>query len=347
MDTTVPREKVGGWRVADLSDGSWMIDVPKERFAQVIAAAESSKDRDLLTLEAPDLPLGGLAEAVDEIVRAVEPGVGRGFAILRGLPVAELSEAVASRVYWGIGLRLGEPVSQNLAGEFLCHVRRDPGVLYRGFASDVELHPHCDLTEILGLMCLVRARSGGESSILSLAAIHDALADERPDLLDELYAPLYCWRTNEQHQWERPFSVQPVFARSERGWGGFFNPTMFRRAGTLEGVPGLTPAQEEAITAVSSIANRPEFSLNVTLEPGDMLFAHNSYVMHARTKFIDDDDPSLRRHLLRLWLDRPSTESTVPWPVRFDFRYGNSGLTRRGVIAGQEAVLSRPRATVS
>lgn len=338
-------EPVGGWTVDDVQDDAWLTTLTPADYGALIDAARRAAGRDLVALEAADLPLGRLAAVVDRLVADLTPGLGRGFALLRGLPVAEIGKDVAARVFWGVGLRLGEPVSQNLAGEFLCHVRKDSGVAYRGFASDVELGVHCDLTEIAGLCALVGAKTGGDSALVSLGAVHDALATESPELLEVLYEPFYHWRLDEQHAWERPFSIHPVFARGTNGWGAFFNPGMLGRTGGVEGVPRLTPLQRRAVDAMAKIADRPELRLAVRLEPGDMLFMHNALVAHARTSFVDDEDPERRRHLYRLWLDRPAAQSTVPWPVRYDFRYGNSGLTRRGVAAGQEAVQARLAST--
>ena len=57
---------------------------------------------------------------------------GRGFVLVRGVPVERYGEEDASLAYWGLGLHLGRAVSQNAAGDLLGHVRdaglerRDP-----------------------------------------------------------------------------------------------------------------------------------------------------------------------------------------------------------------------------
>jgi hypothetical protein len=38
-----------------------------------------------------------------------------------------------------------------------------------------------------------------------------------------------------------------------------------------------------------------------------MLFTNNQLVLHLRTAFTDWDDPSRRRHLLRVWLCPPNS----------------------------------------
>jgi hypothetical protein len=45
-----------------------------------------------------------------------------------------------------------------------------------------------------------------------------------------------------------------------------------------------------------------EHRLDIEFAPGDIQLLSNRTVMHARTTFVDWDEPAQRRHLLRLWL---------------------------------------------
>src|SRR5258706_6057353 len=62
-----------------------------------------------------DVPLEGLAPAIrawrDALAR------GRGFVLVRGLPVDRMSDDDAALAYWVLGLQLGVPVPQNFHGE--------------------------------------------------------------------------------------------------------------------------------------------------------------------------------------------------------------------------------------
>jgi alpha-ketoglutarate-dependent taurine dioxygenase len=42
-----------------------------------------------------------------------------------------------------------------------------------------------------------------------------------------------------------------------------------------------------------------------TMQPGEMFFINNRWVLHNRTAFEDHPEPERRRHLVRLWLERP------------------------------------------
>ncbi len=38
------------------------------------------------------------------------------------------------------------------------------------------------------------------------------------------------------------------------------------------------------------------------LEPGEINYLKNNAVLHARTEYVDFDEPERKRHLVRLWL---------------------------------------------
>jgi hypothetical protein len=72
-------------------------------------------------LHREQVPLPILSSVIDGW--AEELDAGRGFVLLRGLPVDELDEAGAAIAYVALGVHLGVPVSQNAAGDRLGHVR--------------------------------------------------------------------------------------------------------------------------------------------------------------------------------------------------------------------------------
>jgi hypothetical protein len=94
------------------------------------------------------------------------------------------------------------------------------------------------------------------------------------------------------------------------------------------GLPGAAPqapVQKEALDYIDEVTHRPELQCRETLQSGDLLFLNDYRVLHARTRFEDHEDPALRRHLLRLWLR--VEEPGAPDAIRFDYRFGNIGLT--------------------
>ena len=66
----------------------------------------------------------------------------------------------------------------------------------------------------------------------------------------------------------------------------------------------LSAAQNKALAAVEELLQRQSLWLEFDLQPGQMLFVNNHWILHNRTAFEDDTDPERRRHYSRLWLGR-------------------------------------------
>ena len=137
-----------------------------------------------------------------------------GFWLLRGLPVAEMSQHDAAVAYWGIGLHLGVPVSQNSGGHLLGHVTdegldiRDPGT--RGTQTRVRLPYHTDSSDTVGLLCLQPSKSGGLSSVVSSTTVFNETFIRRPDLAHLWFEDWYYDRRNEERPGEAPYFTSPL-----------------------------------------------------------------------------------------------------------------------------------------
>ena len=58
--------------------------------------------------------------------------------------------------------------------------------------------------------------------------------------------------------------------------------------------------------------NRPALRAEFALEPGQVYFINNRWILHNRTAFEDHPEPERRRHLVRLWLEAGNGESPAP-----------------------------------
>jgi hypothetical protein len=151
-----------------------------------------------------------------------------------------------------------------------------------------------------------RAKSGGESKVVSALTIHNVLREERPDLLEALYGTFHLdWR-GEEPEGEAPFFSLPMF--SERG--GHLTTRIcslayYKSAARFGERYAPTPLQVEALEKVQEIANRPELMLSMEFEEGDIQLINNHMTLHARTAYEDFDEPHLQRHLLRMWIAVP------------------------------------------
>jgi hypothetical protein len=70
---------------------------------------------------AADVPLDALAPALQSWRETLR--YGRGFVLIRGLPLERMSSEDAALAYWALGQHLGTPAPQNFLGETLVDIR--------------------------------------------------------------------------------------------------------------------------------------------------------------------------------------------------------------------------------
>jgi Taurine catabolism dioxygenase TauD, TfdA family len=266
-----------------------------------LLAARSARLGDI---DATTFALPALAPALRAMRRELHRG--RGFVLLRGVPVEDFTANDLARVYWLLGRHLGEPVAQNAAGELMCHVRdtgADPTSRdTRLYTTRAEQDFHTDGADIIGLLCVKPARSGGVSRIVSSARVFNEIQRRRPDLVPLLFANWQWNMPNARAEGAPPYFEYPICRFDGQSLSTFFIAWYIRNAQALDGVKRLSPEQEEVLRLVESIANDPSLYLDMSFQPGDIQWLKNSVILHKRTKYEDWPEPERKRHLLRLWL---------------------------------------------
>ena len=299
------------WLGADKQARDWVVTFDADECRELVRAAESVRDRRLDELRAQDFRIPRTATKLASVAGELERGSG--FVMLRGLPVESLPRELVESIYWGIGLQMGVGVSQSVAGDRLGHVYdRGTGEKERYYTRGGPLEFHMDPVDVVGLLCLHPARSGGASRIVSAGAVHNVIRAERPDLLEVLCRGFHNSRRG--HGLSKPSDRVPVFMRGSHGLECYFLPTTIRQA-TTEGCP-VSAEEDEAIALVEEVANRPGVFLDMDFRVGDIQFLSNRTILHARTDYVDYDEPERKRHLLRLWLMMPHWP---PRPAAMDF----------------------------
>ncbi len=270
-----------------------------------------------------------LTKKIDTLRRELTRG--RGFQLIRGLPTEALTPVEAGRVFSSFGSMLGSLRSQNAAGDLLGHVRNvgadaaDPNV--RIYQTDRRQTFHTDSSDVVGLMCLETALSGGDSLLVSVAAIYNRMLDADPELTALLFDPVATDRRGEVPPGERDFFTIPILSWFDHRLTVMYQRQYIESAARFDDAPPLTQHMIEALDLFDSIANDPEVYLPMTLQAGDMQFVHNHSLLHDRTGFVDK--PGTPRHLLRLWLSVPGDRRL---PGVFTQRYGSIEVGNRGGI---------------
>lgn len=257
--------------------------------------------RPLAEVRASEIELAELDD-VSAAMRAQLLG-GRGYALVRGLPVDQLDHTENQVLYWLIGSQLATPIHQNEHRDVLIRVR-DQGKDFdnptvRSYETAANLGYHSDSSDIVGLYCLHPAMQGGTSTVVSSVAVHDEVVRRRPDLAPLLYEPWPHFSPTKQ-----TVGFQPICVRNAAG-------QLFTRYGRKyvemgpeqdASVAPLTDDQFALLDLFDAVTHSDGFALNVDFQPGDVQFLNNYVTMHARTEYVDFPEEHRRRELLRMWL---------------------------------------------
>lgn len=289
-------------------DETWIHRLDAASVAEIDAAlAHARRVRAQIPFAVDAFPLPRLGAGLDAILEEIENG--RGLVLLRGIPRERYTDEECALIYWGLGVHLGNPVSQNARGHRLGHVR-DEGRVFadpnaRGYQTNQRMDFHCDLlpVDVLGLFCLRTARSGGASKVVSALAVHNVLREERPDLLEALYGPFHLdWR-GEEPEGEPPWYTIPMFSeRDGKVTSRICNRSYYESTARFGEQYRPTDLQREALDKVQEICNRRELMLTMDFQEGDIQLLNNHVTMHGREAFEDHDEPGRQRHLLRMWI---------------------------------------------
>lgn len=316
------------WTGPDMAQRTdWLHAFSPDEIKEIDSAIAAVKARGLSILEIrqADFPLPTLAPVLARIRDALVDGCG--ISVMRGLPVERWSREETAIAYWGLGAHLGDAVSQNPDGHMLGHVKDIGGDFHSmtaraGYQSHARLPFHTDLgADLVGLLCLHPAKAGGESSVTSAAAVHNAMLEARPDLLHVLAAPIHRDRRGEYIEGKAPTYEAPVFCHH----AGHMTVTFVRRfvesASRHPGVPPVAPALVEAMDLLEELAESDALRLDMDFRAGDIQWINNLTTFHSRTEFEDWAEPAKRRHLLRLWLNLPNG---WPLPASYYERFGSA-----------------------
>jgi hypothetical protein len=338
-------EAASAWKGRDLRDQpqEWTYRLSPAEIAEIATATAGVRERglDIAEIRREDFPLPTLGPVLDRLRNQVLNG--RGFALIRGLPVEGRPVVDSAAAYWGVGTYFGNARSQNAKGHLLGHVRdlglhtEDPNV--RTYQTTERQHFHTDSCDIVALLCLKTAKSGGMSSFTSSMSIYNAMATRRPDLVARLFAPFPTDRRGEVPEGKKPYFELPVYNDYQGYLSVIYSRPYIHSSQRFPDARRLTPEDIEALDMFDDLANDADLRLDMNFEPGDMQFLHNHTILHDRTAFVDWPEPERRRHLLRLWLAAPGAR---PLPPIYAERYGTITVGDRGGIICPNTRLHAP-----
>jgi hypothetical protein len=295
------------WRGADLAGRSeWIVQLSAEQIDELDDARAQARDRglDLHRITRAEFPLPTLAPVIDRW--AAELASGRGFLLVRGLPVERWGDEDAALVFWALGQHLGEPGAQNPAGDLLGHVmdmgEEAASPFVRRYRTAGDIAYHCDLADVVGLLCLRAAPRGGASRIVSSVSVYNALLERAPELVDRLYEPFLLDTRDEENESGAPYVAIPPCRYANGRLRTFYHSDYFRSVVRHPEVAPFSAEERRLLDLYEELASAPERRLDMQFDLGDLQLVSNHVVLHARTAYEDVGDPAQKRHLLRLWL---------------------------------------------
>jgi hypothetical protein len=348
---TLPRcQPISGpsaWTGANMRtrEAEWTYRLSPTDVSEIEAATSAVRacGLDLAAIRREDFPLPTLGPVLDRLRAEVLDG--RGFALLRGMPVEDRPIEHSATAYWGVGTYFGSARSQNAKGHLLGHVydlgqglsAANPNL--RSYATAEGQNYHIDRCDVVALLCLRRAKSGGQSAIVSSMTLHNVIAERRPDLLERLYQPFPVDRRGEVPPGKAPFYDAPVFNPHADLVSVLYSRLHIGSSQRFPDARRLTDADFEALAMLADLAADPDLRLDMNFMPGDIQFLHNHTILHARSSYEDWPDEHRKRHLLRLWLAPPEAR---PLPPVFAECYGGLTSGDRGGIICEGTKLHAP-----
>ena len=302
------------WSGRDLErDERWIRRLTPAQLTEIDAALATVRARGLAPEEMTrnDFPLPQFERELAAIGEELENGTG--ITLIRGIPVDRYDETDVARILWGLGTYLGSAIPQNADGDLVGHVRHvgltlaDPNA--RGYQTREAQSLHVDRCDVVGLLCLRKAHSGGISRVVSSIRLYNELLARYPWYIGILYKPFAIDMRGEEQPGEPPVYYRPVYSYYEGRLSCGCNATYIRSGQEKIGFP-LTPVENDALDTFYRVAE--ELTLSMDLEPGDLQLLNSYVTLHDRTAYEDDPDPTRRRHLLRLWLSVPNRRPLAP-----------------------------------
>ena len=337
-----PVTGASAWKGSDLArETGWIFRFSPRALDEIDTAIRQVNTAGIATadIRRENFPLPTLATKLKVLANDVENG--RGFTVMRGIPMDRYSDEDATRIYWGLCCYFGTVIAQNTKGDLIGQVRdrgfkwgqQDGKELVRGYLTRECLPFHSDSSDRVGLLCLRQAKEGGMSSVVSSMTIFNEILAHHPDVLDQCYEGFYYSLRGEQKDGKPAWTPNriPVFSHHQGRLSAGYVRKGIDQGREARGLP-YTAREEAALKVIDTLSEREDLRLDMMLEPGDIQYCNNYTILHSRTSFVDHEEPDLKRHLLRIWLYVPDGRPLAP---SFANRYGeHSPYAKREAVVG-------------
>lgn len=300
--TTPPRPRLtpqagpAAWRAGDLRTADWMLPLGAEDVAELEAALAALGGRAPET--AAEAPLPRLGPMLRQAAARLD--TGRGFALLRGLPLEKLGEEAAEKLLRVLGAHLGRAIPQGAGGEFVARVESPGG-------GSARWRFHADAADAVAMLTLRQPPEMDPVMLVAAATVHNEMMKRARPALEALHGRLpHLLRGGPG---AAPVVAElPVFSTASGAFIGRYARDAIEAAQRLPETPRLTAQQVGALDLLDAICAEPGLALRLEVRPGDVLLFNPLQVWKRRAEVVEGSEPAIRQ-ALRLMLVTPSSRA--------------------------------------
>lgn len=153
-----PHLEPAAWLGKELEDDeSWIRVFTLEEIEEIEAVMRTAQRADMPIehIGQEQFPLPSLEATFVRILEDLKGG--RGFVLLRGLPLRRYTIKEAKLIYWGLATYVGKAVSKNGEGDLIGDIRLVEAVLNdphkRNYMKPVRTGWHSDTYDVVGMKC--------------------------------------------------------------------------------------------------------------------------------------------------------------------------------------------------
>lgn len=302
----------GVWRRDDLQSSSWLVKIDDAAEREICKFVEAYRVTPvpMYLIEPNDYELPHCRAMLAKVRTILSEGPR--FVVIDKLDMNFMSDDEARIVYWLFSSILSRPVAQSMNGTIVVDVTdRGEKAKFGGkvrinqtnqdadFHNDNVFNPM--MPDIVGLLCLRAAKSGGTSRVMSFQQVHNLLRQHYPEALPRLYRNFWWDRQGQFPAGEESVISEPVFTFDGKRLTARLSHHMIY-GGFVKKETEVDAESKAALDAMQAVFEMKEYQFDFNMERGQIQYVQNLEVGHARTNFVDFEEPELRRCYVRLWL---------------------------------------------
>ena len=235
---------------------------------------------------------------------------GCGFFVIKGSKFSEFSNEEMKSIFKIISKILGQLLIQNKNNEVTVDVHNlgksmKTGGRYHhtkegGSYHTDGCHLYHNFPHYVGLLCINQAKSGGESKFVSAYTIHNQIL-EKEKILKTLYEKFHIDKRNENEKKKSSTQFEPIFEYENNNLIFRFQKELVEAGHEKMNQP-LSTLQKESIEELNRILSNSDNAVTYRLQPYDLMFSNNKWLIHDRNGFIDFNEDNKKRRLVRTWI---------------------------------------------